>query len=63
MKKDSYEKEGYIYIFDYYWGRPIYYTPEEYAILQQEEERKTKEQRLHILEQSSHMNIMRTTVR
>ncbi len=50
MRKDPYAKEGYEYVFDYYTGRPIYYTLEEFAILKAEEEYKKKHERLHILE-------------
>ena len=50
MRKDPYEKEGYVYIFDYNLGLPIYYTLEEYAIIEREEETANKQSRLHILE-------------
>lgn len=40
MRKYPYSWEGLVYIFDYDLCRPIYYTPEEYANLQAEEERK-----------------------
>ena len=50
MKKDPFAKEGYVYVMDYYTGCPVYYTNEEYAALQAEEERRQKQDRLHILE-------------
>ena len=50
MKKDQFKKEGYICVYDYYWNRPIYYTPDEYAEFLKEEERKRKLSRLHLLE-------------
>lgn len=50
MRKDPYAKEGYEYVFDYYTGRPIYYTLEEFTKLKAEEELNKKQERLHILE-------------
>ncbi len=50
MRKDPYAREGYVYIFDYDLCRPIYYTLEEFANIQAEEEFRKRQERLHILE-------------
>ncbi|WP_029319221.1 DNA gyrase subunit A [Butyrivibrio sp. AE3004] len=50
MIEDPYEKEGYVYVFDYNLGQPIYYTTEEYAAIQLEQGIKRKKSRLQTLE-------------
>ncbi len=50
MKKDPFAKEGYKYVFDYYYGVPKYYTIEEYEKLKAEEEKTKKENKIHLLE-------------
>ena len=50
MKKDPFAKDGYKYVFDYYYGVPKYYTIEEYEKLKAEEEKTKIDNKIHLLE-------------